>query len=285
MIKSSKPMFWRDDRMPHIELRKVIDGREVCYALHSHDNWSLGAITQGESTYLYRDDKFNIEEGTLVLMNPHWAHACNPIDNKPWAYLMMYIDTDWLSNLRYELGLMDSLCWQDITAATITEPKWYEGYCQMAACLMDSTRELLEKQTVVVEYLSGLMIELSEQAIEPSPKTPANLQALADYMKANAFVDMSLDSLCIRSGYSPGHLIRAFKQHFGFTPHAYLVNYRIQCGQQALKQGRSIVETAVNSGFSDQPHFQRTFKKLLAVTPKQYRQSLLNKQIETTGSQ
>jgi len=285
MNKASKPMFWRDDRLPHIELRRVMDGREVCYALHSHDNWSLGAITQGESTFLYRDDKFKIEEGTLVLMNPHWAHACNPIDNKPWAYLMMYIDTDWLSSLRYELGLMDSLCWQDITAATITESKWYEGYCQMAACLMDSTRELLEKQTVVVEYRSGLMIELSEQAVEPSPKAPANLQALADYMKANASVDLSLDSLCIRSGYSPGHLIRAFKQHFGFTPHAYLVNYRIQCGQQELKQGRPIAETAVNAGFADQPHFQRTFKKLLAATPKQYRQSLLNKQIETTGSQ
>lgn len=71
--------------------------------------------------------------------------------------------------------------------------------------------------------------------------------------------------------------------HFGFTPHAYLINYRIQRGQRELKHGKPIAETALNVGFADQPHFQRTFKKLLAATPKQYRQSLLNQQIDTAG--
>jgi AraC-like DNA-binding protein len=99
----------------------------------------------------------------------------------------------------------------------------------------------------------------------------------------NASVEVSLDTLCEQSGYSPGHLIRSFKHYFGFTPHAYLINYRIQYGQQELKRGRPIAETAVNSGFADQPHFQRTFKKLLAATPKQYQRSLLNQQIDTAG--
>ncbi|MNE94729.1 Transcriptional activator FeaR [compost metagenome] len=56
------------------------------------------------------------------------------------------------------------------------------------------------------------------------------------------------------------------------TPHAYVINRRIQLGQSALRLGRPIAEVALESGFADQPHFQRMFKRLLAATPGQYRQ-------------
>lgn len=283
MKDPSKPLFWRDWRMPYVELRRVVDGREVCYAPHSHTQWSLGAITEGQSTFLYRGNQFRVSAGNLVIVNPHWVHACNPINNQPWGYLMLYIDTDWLANLRYEAGLLDKPYWQDISTATMSDNEWYVGYCRMTECLLRPDRELLEKQTTVVEYLTALMHELSNQASEPRTKAPDNLQAVADYLKAHASLEVSLDTLCELSGYSPGHLIRSFKRHFGFTPHAYLINYRIQYGQRELKRGKPIAETAVNAGFSDQPHFQRTFKKLLAATPKQYRQSLLSQQIDTAG--
>lgn len=269
--------------MPHVELRRVLDGREVCYAPHSHTQWSLGAITEGQSTFLYRGQQFRVGAGSLVLVNPHEMHVCNPIENQPWGYLMLYIDTDWLTHLRYEAGLLGQPYWQDIATATLADAEWYEGYCRMAECLLSPDRALLEKQTTLVEYLTALMQELSDPVSEPRPKAPENLQAVADYLKAHATSEVSLDTLCDISGYSPAHLIRAFKRHFSFTPHAYLINCRIQYGQQELKRGKAISETAVNAGFSDQPHFQRTFKKLLAATPKQYRQPSLSQQIDTAG--
>lgn len=275
MTDPRPPLFWRDPRMPQVELRKVEDGREVCYALHSHTQWSLGAITAGESTFRYRDDRYHVNAGTLVMMNPDWAHACNPIDNRPWAYLMLYVDADWLTELRYQAGLLEAPRWQDIATAVIPDPEWYEGYCRMAACLLDPRRDLLDKQTLVVEYLSALMHELAGQPTQPLPMAPATLQELAAYLDEHAVEDLSLDALCQRTGYSPGHLIRAFRQHFGFTPHAYLINRRIQLGQRELKGGTPIAEAALNAGFADQPHFQRTFKRLVAATPNQYRQPSL----------
>ncbi len=282
MDNPDKPLFWRDLRMPYVELRVVGDGRKVCYAPHSHTQWSLGAITDGDSTFVYRNDHFKVSAGTLVIMNPDWVHACNPIDNRPWGYMMLYVDKDWLTELRYELGLLDTPCWQDISTAVITEPKWFAGYCRVAGCLLDPKRELLDKQTVVIEYIASLMCELADRVVEPIVKTPANLQEAAVYLKSHAATEVSLDTLSERSGYSPSHLVRAFKQYFGLTPHAYLINCRIQLGQEALKQGQSIAETALNAGFADQPHFQRTFKRLLAATPKQYRQSLLNQEVNGT---
>lgn len=270
-------MFWRDPQMPHVELRVVKDGRKVCYAPHSHTQWSLGAVTEGQSTFRYRSDEQRISAGSLVLINPDWVHACNPIDNRPWAYLMLYVDVAWLTALRYEAGLLPELRWQDISTAVLSDPAWHAGYLRLAACLTDPGRDLLDKQTQVVEYLTALMHELAGQAPPPVPKAPEILQELAEYLDAHATEDVSLDDLCRLSGYSAGHLIRAFRQHFGFTPHAYLINRRIQLGQRELKCGKPIAEVALSAGFTDQAHFQRTFKRLVATTPNRYRQSLLGK--------
>ncbi|WP_449286806.1 AraC family transcriptional regulator [Marinobacter sp. PE14] len=279
----SRPLFWRDPRIPNVELRKVGDGRKVCYSPHTHTQWSIGAITDGESTFQYRSDYYRVRAGDLVLMNPEWVHACNPIDNQPWAYLMLYVDTDWLTDLRFRAGLLPEPRWQDISTATISEAIWYDRYCRMAKCLLDPQRDLLEKQTEVVEFLSDLMQKLAEQPVTAESRAPDTLSALARYLDHHAAEDVSLDTLCELSGFSPGHLIRAFKQYFGLTPHAYLVNRRVQLGRVDLKNGIPIAEAALNAGFADQPHFQRAFKRLMAATPNQYRRLSPNHQIQTTG--
>lgn len=273
----SDPIFWRDARMPHTELRSVADGRKVCYDLHSHTWWSLGAITQGQSTFIYRSDCYLVQEGDLVLMNPEWPHACNPIENKPWAYLMLYVDLTWLTQLRYETGALSSVdesdqpYWQDINSAVITDARFYQGLCTLANCLLDPKKELLDKQTQVVEYLSEFMQSLVKEQTPTYAKIPLAMTALVSYLNEHCTEELSLDNLCTLSGYSPSHLIRTFKQHFGMTPHAYIVNRRIQYSQQQLKQGISISATALEAGFADQAHFQRTFKRLVAATPNQYR--------------
>lgn len=281
----SNPLFWRDPRLPHVELRKVGDGRKVCYAPHSHTQWSIGAITGGKSTFQYRNDHYQVRAGDLVLMNPEWVHACNPIDNQPWAYLMLYVDTGWLTDLRYQAGLLPEPRWQDISTAMVSDPVWYDRYCRTADCLLDAQRDLLDKQTEVVEFLSDLMHELARQPVVQEPKAPQALEAIAHYLDDHAAGEVSLDTLCGISGYSAGHLIRAFRQYFGLTPHAYLVNRRIQLGRRELKNGAPIAEVALNAGFADQSHFQRAFKRLMAATPNQYRRPSPENKIQATGGE
>ncbi|OXY83748.1 AraC family transcriptional regulator [Oceanimonas doudoroffii] len=218
--------------MPQVELRRSDDGRAVGYAAHSHPQWSLGAITAGESSFLYRQARYRVAAGNLVLMNPDWVHACNPVEGKPWAYYMMYVDT---------------------------------------ACLQAPRLPLLQKQTALVEYLESLMQHLAGHSVPYPAPVPKRLRQLADYLDAHSLEEVSLDELCSQCGYSAGHLVRVFRQHFGITPHAYLLNRRVQHGQRQLKAGVPIAEVALNMGFSDQAHFQRTFKRLVAATPAQYR--------------
>lgn len=268
----SAPIFWRDPALPHVELRRVADGRSVCYAPHSHAEWSMGAIIWGESTFVCGQRQYRVATGALVFVNPNRVHACNPIEGRPWAYLMLYIDAQWLSALRHRLGLAPTQAWQDLAPDVLRLPEVFDAFVALAQCLLDPAYSATGKNARLVAFLTDLLRRLP--VCEEVPTAPASLCALADYLDRHCAEAVSLDLLCRQAAVSPGHLIRSFKRHFRMTPHAYVINRRIQLGQRALRLGRPIAEAALESGFADQPHFQRMFKRLLATTPGQYRQGI-----------
>nr|WP_301282907.1 MULTISPECIES: AraC family transcriptional regulator [unclassified Halomonas] len=274
-VNASTPLFWRDPRLPEVELRVIRDARHVAYALHSHDHWSLGAVTRGQSTFVYRDEHHAIRAGDLVLMNPGWAHACNPLQSEPWAYLMLYVQTAWVSELRFNAGLSRSPQWQDIATGVISSPLLYQRYRRTIAALLNKRLSAPAKKAALAGYLREVFVHLDAPTAQERERVSPALAALAAYLDDNALEAVTLDELCRLSGYSAGHLIRAFKRHFHMTPRAYLINRRVELGRERLKQGHSIADTALTLGFNDQPHFQRTFKRLLAATPKQYRTCLI----------
>ena len=272
MSQSTDVVFWRDAALPFVELRKVADGRRVCYAPHSHHEWSLGLITAGESTFVYGNAQHRVGANDLILINPETVHACNPIQGRAWGYLMLYIDTSWLTRLRYEAGLLREAQWQDISTAVLSEPRLTEGYRALAETLLNSQQSADIKHQALVNYLTDLMQQLATQPAKAEP-VPEQFRRLASWLDQHAAEDVTLDDLCALSGLSAGHVIRGFRQYFHLTPHAYLINRRVQQGQASLRSGVQIATAALDAGFADQPHFQRTFKRLLATTPARYRQA------------
>lgn len=117
--------FWHDPALPFLEARAVQDGRHVCYDKHSHAHFSIGAITGGHSHYLNQRSLQEVGPGSLVLMNPEEVHACNPIADQPWSYLMFYLDTDWLRSQQEEAGLGSEFRPFDMTASR--DPLLYQG--------------------------------------------------------------------------------------------------------------------------------------------------------------
>ncbi|WP_227875994.1 helix-turn-helix transcriptional regulator [Kushneria konosiri] len=95
----------------------------------------------------------------------------------------------------------------------------------------------------------------------------------AAFIRTNCLSPLSLEQVAHAAGCSRFTLIRGFRRDYGITPHAFLIDCRIRWGQRALRRGADIAETALNCHFADQAHFQRTFKRLTAATPRQYRQA------------
>jgi AraC-like DNA-binding protein len=82
---------------------------------------------------------------------------------------------------------------------------------------------------------------------------------------------LKLQDISSAADLSVSYLIRAFKDEYGMTPHAYLTNCRVEFSRARLRKGVPIADVAFEAGFADQAHLQRTFKRVVAATPAQYR--------------
>lgn len=264
------PLFWRDDALPFIEARAIADGREVCYARHSHAHFSIGAITAGRSTYVHEQAQYEVAAGTVVLMNPGDVHACNPIDDQPWSYVMLYVETPWLTDLQHQLGFAAELEFRRFSDTHLSDAELFGKLMALYEVLVDDQLEALAKQSAAVEFFSDLQLRLNpaDQSVrEPNFK----LERAAGFIREHCTEVLSLDAICAAAQLSPSYLIRAFKQRYGMTPHAFVVNQRIQFARERLRSGQLIADVALEAGFADQAHFQRAFKQHLAATPGQYR--------------
>ncbi|MFK3789959.1 AraC family ligand binding domain-containing protein [Pseudomonas piscis] len=267
------PRFWRDPALPFIEARSIADGHKVCYNRHAHEQFSIGCITAGQSTYLSEGEQWRIGTGTVVLMNPGVVHACNPIDDQPWSYRMLYVDTPWLTALQRELGFDAASGFRPFSATHSDDPQLFAELQTLYQVLVDERGDTLHKHNCAVAFFSDLHQRLNP-ADSLSRDSNEKLERAARYIRQHCTEPLVLEDICQAAQLSASYLTRAFGQRFGMPPHAYLVNQRVQFAQARLRSGASIAEVALEAGFADQAHFQRAFKQHLAATPGQYQQGL-----------
>jgi AraC family transcriptional regulator len=87
--------------------------------------------------------------------------------------------------------------------------------------------------------------------------------------------DLSLQSLANESGYSRVHFVRMFKAATGYSPHNYLLNLKLERVRELLKNPlMSLIDIALDCGFSSHSHMSRAFHKFVGVTPSAYRRGL-----------
>ncbi|CAN1601801.1 AraC family transcriptional regulator [Pseudomonas mediterranea] len=268
--QDSAPRFWRDSALPFIEARAIADGRKVCYSRHSHDHFSIGAINAGCSTYVHGQSNFKIESGTVVLMNPGDVHACNPIDDQPWSYVMLYVDTLWLRDLQRRIGFDEQLEFQGFATTHSRDAELFAALQGLYGQLVDERLAPSYKQAAAEAFFTDLQQRLNP-AGRPDRGSHPGLMRAAQFIHDHCTEALKLEDICAAAQLSPSYLSRAFKRHYGMTPHAFLVNRRIQFARRQLREGKLIADVALDSGFADQAHFQRAFKQHLAATPGQYR--------------
>ena len=95
--------------------------------------------------------------------------------------------------------------------------------------------------------------------------------------------DLSIDLFASRLNFHPNYISRVFKKETGVTFTEYLSNYRIEISKRWLREtDMKISEIAKKLRYSTASNFNRNFKKIVKVTPTQYRESF-SKRREKTG--
>lgn len=102
----------------------------------------------------------------------------------------------------------------------------------------------------------------------------AQQRRLAEYIEAHLEHGLNVERLAAVAGVSAHFLLRHFKARFGSAPHAYVLARRLERARTLLTDGElDIASIAAITGFADQPHLTRAFKRALGVTPAAYRRA------------
>jgi AraC family transcriptional regulator len=104
---------------------------------------------------------------------------------------------------------------------------------------------------------------------------PSVLRRCIALMEANIEHDLRLSELANEAGVSTSHFIRSFRESTGKTPYQFLLHQRVKRAQSLMRDhGTPLTEVALASGFADQHHLARVFRRITSMTPSAYRRSL-----------
>jgi AraC family transcriptional regulator len=127
-----------------------------------------------------------------------------------------------------------------------------------------------------------LAVQLIRQILTPCPRpargrdsalSPGRLRAVVDYVEGHLDAGPTLGELAAAARLSPYHFARQFKVATGLPPHQYVIVRRVERAKQILRSriDRSLADVATHVGFSDQSQFCRHFKRVVGVTPREFR--------------
>ena len=101
---------------------------------------------------------------------------------------------------------------------------------------------------------------------------PAHARLIEDYIEQNIFRNITLEELANICNCTPVQFARKFQLHYATRPHAYVLKRKVERACQHLRKDRlALKEIALLSGFSDQSHLNRVFRRYMNITPAEYR--------------
>ena len=104
----------------------------------------------------------------------------------------------------------------------------------------------------------------------PLTRDDPALQRARDYLGDRLPDQVTLDELAAAAGTDKFRLVRLFRAATGMPPHRYQLAQRIRLARRMLERGVPIAEVAAATGFADQSHLHRHFRRGLDLTPREY---------------
>jgi AraC family transcriptional regulator len=190
------------------------------------------------------------------------AHADSFRDSKTRCFVIE-LKPSWLERFNHSSKL-------------ITEPARFNGgkASGLALRVYEEVRALDGFSPLAIE---GLLLEIvaeisrSSRKIHDSQPT-TRIELVKELIHSQLQEPLPLSALAKHAGMHPVYLAQAFRKVCGCTIGEYVRRLRIEFACRELTDpNRTISEIAAAAGFFDQSHFTRTFKRLVGVTPAEFR--------------
>ncbi|WP_367990241.1 AraC family ligand binding domain-containing protein [Vibrio sp. NTOU-M3] len=243
------------------------------FSRHSHEGYTIGVIDKGAQRFYRTGGNHIAPKDSIILVNADEVHNGQTATEGGWEYRAMYPLPAQFQALTEGLG-------SDLGIPYFPEPVVYDPELAQQLRLVFHTLKHSDNRLLRETLVYGTLIKLisrhgkRRQHYQPKNNGQRQLLLVKEFLDDFPQADISLEELSQLAGLSPYYLVRTFQKEFGLPPHAYQIQARLRFSKQLLKSGKKISDVAQESGFHDQSHFHRHFKRTMGVTPKQYRQSL-----------
>jgi AraC family transcriptional regulator len=152
-----------------------------------------------------------------------------------------------------------------------------DGYLSRATdpCEMPSTVEMDARAVLIgIDLLRDHSVTPS-RAPQHGGLAPWQVRKVSDFIEANLARDVPLAELAALARLSPYHFCRAFARSTGLPPHSWLQARRIERAKRHLARAdHTILEVAAMVGYDNPGHFAKVFRRLVGMTPREFRRSL-----------
>ena len=264
-------------RIPGISGLELLRARHLTQAFpkHTHEGYAVGVIEGGALGFFYRGENVVAAPGHINLCVPGEVHTGRPATSEGWSYRMFYFDAQFLQQVATDLtGRPRELPFFQL--GVIVDARLAQRLHRVHQRLENPHTPLLEQQTLLLDVLTHLIRRHADTppATRELGREPEAVRLVKSYLETCYAEAAPLEQLASLAGLSRYHLVRVFHEAVGVPPHAYQRQIRVAHAKELLASGRPIAEVALATGFTDQSHLNRWFKRLWGFTPGEYRNSV-----------
>jgi AraC-like DNA-binding protein len=258
--------YWRTPLMPGADLLTA-EYHDHTFTPHWHDAYTIPVIEAGAEMYQYRGSRYVAEAGSVPIINPGELHTGSRAMDEGWRYRVLYAPVDYLQQLAQDIaGRAQPLPWFD--AGVIRDIDLAQRLSH-AHRLLEANSDALAAHAAMLDALSTLLVRYGRtrpDALQGAVGDP-RVSAMQDLLSSELAAPVTLAELADAVALSPFHAARLFTRATGLAPHAWRNQIRLQRALAPLRAGVSVTEVAAASGFADQSHFTRHFRRMFGVPP------------------
>lgn len=268
---------WRFDDLAGVELRSGVAVTEP-YPRHWHEEYQFCFIQAGGGELFYRGVHHHTPSISLFIVHPGEVHSNQT--QTDCSFRSIYIEPEfirqtvfgWSGEHRRQLPFFPNPMVFD--REIMTDYLFFH--------LLENSSTTLERQSAILEMLVKLLTRHAQEkpGMKAAGRENSAVKKAREYILAHHERNISLEELARVSNLSNFHLTRVFTKEVGMPPHAFQTQTRIAKAKKLIRDGLPLSEIALLTGFADQSHFIRHFKRLLKITPGEYFKNSKNVQYE-----
>jgi AraC-like DNA-binding protein len=266
---------WQYAELPGVDLLRARYVRKT-FVRHTHENFVIAAIADGVEVFHHSGADQYAGAGALALVNPDTPHTGRAGVPEGWRYGAVYPAPEVVAGIAAETTAMRGT--PGFVRPVLDDP-YTVGLVHQVLRAADEGNALAADTLLRVAVTRLLRLNgglLPRRDVRTAgARTAARARAVLEERMAQP---PALETLAADLGTSPFALLRAFRDAYGMPPHAWLTDARVRRARRLLDAGTTPAEAAVTVGFTDQPHLNRHFSRIVGVPPGSYQRERKNVQ-------